>query len=794
MEHWQEFELNFAQQGGAITFSDNSRLMINEFLRANFSNNSAKNYGGVIFWVDAISMSECTGSRRDNQEICLVLDFTTCTKMSVSLIQFRFMHNTAGNAGTVFYGGNLDLCRVKFKYHYDYSCPMFHNSRVINAIQAIQTFSYSVNDDSATSNISSDPLQICTCENNEANVTVILCDPPSKSINTIRGKEFTMLVATVGQNKGINPSFVRTSLDNEVQISAKQRVQCTGKKCTRITYRLHSAKNFTTLVLFPDGPCRDIGISRREFSIKFLPYPDGFFLRGSECVCDERLQEYTTKCSVSDNSIERLSKTFWVGTLYENGSYGGLILHSTCPLDYCMHTPVYIKLDNIDIQCNHNHFGTLCGSCNTNYSIAFSTLHCLPCSNRYLALIIPFALAGIALVIVLLLLQLTVATGTMNGLIFYANVIQASRSIFFNPGDTNILTVFIAWMNLDLGIETCFYDGMSVYVFTWLQFLFPFYVWFLIFLIIKLSHYSRQIARIFGTNPVSVLATLFLLSYSKILRAIIFALSTTSLEYPDGTNKQVWLYDGSVPYFRRVDHIILGAFAIAILLFLFLPYTLILLFDHWLQAYSHWCLLSWLNKIKPFMDAYHAPYKKQTRYWTGLILLLRCVLFLTFALTSQSNLKIYLVVITSISAGLATLAWIHRGIYEKFLLISLSRLSSSTCVSFLVTYHVNRSMQCQISHAFIGIGFATFICIILYHINLSLSKTSLRQKLLSTRSRVDENVKILCNFKFGQERNRQQAMLLQNDQVRDLSNKAPTKSTVELCEPLLLDTNTHSYQ
>ena len=90
---------------------------------------------------------------------------------------------------------------------------------------------------------------------------------------------------------------------------------------------------------------------------------------------------------------------------------------------------------------------------------------------------IPFALAGIALVFLLLIFKLTVAAGTINGLIFYANVVAVNRSIFFPPNETNILTVFIAWLNLDLGIETCFFDGMDDYVKTWLQFVFPLYVW-----------------------------------------------------------------------------------------------------------------------------------------------------------------------------------------------------------------------------------------------------------------------------------------------------------------------------
>ena len=110
------------------------------------------------------------------------------------------------------------------------------------------------------------------------------------------------------------------------------------------------------------------------------------------------------------------------------------------------------------------------------------------------------------------------AIGTVNSLIFCANVIQANRSLFLPPGETNILTVFITWLYLNLGIETCFYDGMNAYVFTWLQFLFLFYVWFLIALIIVVSRYSDKTAGILGNNPVAVLATLVLLSYSKLLR------------------------------------------------------------------------------------------------------------------------------------------------------------------------------------------------------------------------------------------------------------------------------------
>ena len=121
-------------------------------------------------------------------------------------------------------------------------------------------------------------------------------------------------------------------------------------------------------------------------------------------------------------------------------------------------------------------------------------MHCIPCGNTYLALILPFAAAGIALVALLLFLHMTVAHGTLSGLIFYANVVQGNWQIFFPPGETNILTIFITWLNLDLGIEMCFYDGLDVFVYTWFQYLFPFYVWVLVGLIIFLCRHSTTIS------------------------------------------------------------------------------------------------------------------------------------------------------------------------------------------------------------------------------------------------------------------------------------------------------------
>ena len=132
----------------------------------------------------------------------------------------------------------------------------------------------------------------------------------------------------------------------------------------------------------------------------------------------------------------------------------------------------------------------------------------------------------------LLVCKLTVVTGTLSGLVFYANVVGVNRSIFLPVDSADVFSVFIAWLNLDFGIETCFYNGMDAYSKTWLQFVFPVYIWVIVGLMIFLSHFSCRFTKLLGNNPVSILATLILLSYAKIVRTLITVIYIAYLEYP----------------------------------------------------------------------------------------------------------------------------------------------------------------------------------------------------------------------------------------------------------------------
>lgn len=69
---------------------------------------------------------------------------------------------------------------------------------------------------------------------------------------------------------------------------------------------------------------------------------------------------------------------------------------------------------------------------------------------------------GLAIVLLLLSLNLTVSMGTINGLVFYSNIVYLNRDVLLplnqGTGQThmdNVITLlftFQAWMNLDFGI------------------------------------------------------------------------------------------------------------------------------------------------------------------------------------------------------------------------------------------------------------------------------------------------------------------------------------------------------
>ena len=371
-----------------------------------------------------------------------------------------------------------------------------------------------------------------------------------------------------------------------------------------------------------------------------------------------------------------------------------------------------VTLTKPDSQCNYNHSGILCGACQPGLSLALGSERCLPCSNKYLVLLIPFALSGPVLVGFIKFLDLTVSQSTTNGLIFYANIIQANHYIFLPWRSTNILSVFIAWLNLDVSVDTCFFEGLDAYYKTWLQFAFPFYIWSIAGLIIILSKYSSRVAKVMENNSVPVLVTLFLLSYAKLFRIIISALSYTILYTSEG-RKAVWSADGNVDYLG-IKHMFLFVVAMASLLFLWLPYTLILFLGQWLHMCNCRLIVRFLFKMKPFLDAHYAPLKDKHRYWFGALNLVRAAVLLVSSLIPADHSNIITI---SVLTSAVLLTFVGIVVYQntQVSLLNMGFLLNLILISGSSFYaQIVGGDSVAYAYTLIGLAFLQYVGLIIF--------------------------------------------------------------------------------
>ena len=177
--------------------------------------------------------------------------------------------------------------------------------------------------------------------------------------------------------------------------------------------------------------------------------------------------------------------------------------------------------------------------------------------------------------------------------------------------------------NLDLGIETCFYNGMDDYTKMWLQLAFPLYLIIIVISLIIGSRYSSKIQRITAQRALPVLATLFLIIYTKLLVTVcvvFFGLSTiTHLSRGHIHTTVVWSVDTKIPLLSLKYSIIIAM--CLILLLVLLPFNILLLFSRKLSCFK------FVSTLKPLLDAYFGPYKDKYSYWTGMQLAMRGVFF-----------------------------------------------------------------------------------------------------------------------------------------------------------------------
>ena len=730
---WIEFNENSAEEGGGLLLESNAKLYIIQYdsdfyqdrlsdFSIVFQSNSA-NYGGAVYIDDYTnSVGACSSTSQSPTSECFfqVLSRYIAYGSELYTTHMGFFGNHAMKSGPILYGGLLDRCtRSPF-------------AEIINKFGDIPINGVSYFEDASSINnrdlasISSGPVQVCPCINGQRNCSY------TPHINVKKGQIFTVSLTVIDQVGHPVNATVSGYLHSTKSELIQGQLNFITKTCERINLRALSPHNSEQLTLYAsDGPCRDAPHSSTNVNIQFIPCnqcPIGFqpVEISCDCYCNDDIKDYVSCNSTSELLVRKFD--IWIAYINQT-SIAGYLIYLHCPFGYCYEGGVPVNLNEPngeDAQCRFNRSGLLCGSCQPGLSLSLGSSQCLSCPSYwpalFLSITIAAIIAGIVLVILLLALNLTVAVGTLNGLIFYANIVAVNRSILLPFAKSNFITIFISWLNLELGIETCYFTGMDAYTKTWLQLVFPTYVILLVFLIIIISHHSLRFSDIIGRrNPVATLATLLLLSYAKILQTGITALSYATIVYPDGHKAVVWRPDATVNYLTG-KHIILLVAGVVILLGS-LVYTVLILCCHWLQFCSRWKILSWVTnpKFRTFIEVYTVPYASTHRYWTGLLLLLRIILYLITALNFSGNPTIVLAsVVFTIGLILFLKSLIGRvytnwGVDFLETLFFLNILSFALFTWLALNAHLN---QRAVAYVSVITSFILLLMIVLYHIHL----------------------------------------------------------------------------
>ena len=772
------FENNSARVGGALKVCEASLVFVHNGTHIRFINNSAQK-GGAIY-----VQQFCT----DTWPLCFVqvaISNEIPVVEFIKLMQVEFINNTAATAGDALYGGDLDVCSTIVPYYmnntqqsnyYWYSKEIF----LYGMFKFYQKY--------GPSWISSNPRGVCFC--NKSDITSSVCTNTKNTIQRYPGEIFTVSVITVGQMNGttlgvINVSLVDEDSGSHYLSSLLNGQQQSHAECVQLDYIMNSNRDSAQIDFKPITP--EIATKYKTetvtLTVQLLQCPLGFQLSKVPpyiCICSPLLLKLATYmynsqivCDINSQTISFKQKELWFGchdAEQRNLSLtcNSLIATSESCDFYCRNaenisnTTVEISVTDIDSQCRSGHTGILCGACMPEYSrILGGTFECRKnCTNKNLPLIlITFIASGFIVIIIIIALNLTITEGTLNGLLVYTNIIQTYFSEDLS-GFGKICWVFISWINLTLGIKSCFYKGMDAYQQIWSNFAQVFYYLTIFILIIFLSRKFMLITRLFGRNIIKVLATLIFLLYSNLLFATLntFRYVHLSIATSNGTHytKLAWYYDGNVPYFGFKHAMLFITALVCTMAMLIFVFSLLLI--QCLQKQSHlWCL-RWVERLRPFYEACNGPCHDNYRFWPGFLLFMRSGLYIVNSVIPShidAMLRIKMLITTAIFVIIMSLSCIFpKGVYKRWPLnvLEFSFFLNLCITSAILGLSYNRHLNVSAVYTSVSISALTFLGILVYHLHSQMKGTIIYKKIAARCSQLACCVRRHKNEDFDDER------------------------------------------
>jgi len=404
-----------------------------------------------------------------------------------------------------------------------------------------------------------------------------------------------------------------------LKLRSKPQVNLVYTNCTTLSYTIRSNSSKWCMLHLRMATSEAIVYS---YNITLKTCPLGLILHDGLCICNPTLVNAIVglTCDVQTGMFVRPPNS-WIAVNPKN--HTDVVYIQPCHFDYCSFSSIEVDIkneSNVLNQCISGRGGIACGACGKGLGTIFGSSECKKCTNAGLFLIPVFAVVGLLLVFILFVFNITITDGKLYGFISFVNILNV-YSFWIFPTH-NITYIIASLLNLDVGFEVCFYNGMTNYTATWLRFVFPAYLLLIVLGLAIASRYSTRIEMMTRRRIIPVSATLYLLTLNKLVLItgeVLFSY-TKVYHLNSKTSEIYWSMDTDVQLFSA-KYTLLFTFCLMIFIFVLMPITIFLLFPGYCYK------ISFISKtFRPFIDAYQAPFKDDHRYFLGVEFLLKTII------------------------------------------------------------------------------------------------------------------------------------------------------------------------
>ena len=378
---------------------------------------------------------------------------------------------------------------------------------------------------------------------------------------------------------------------------------------------------------------------QKKVNVILKKCPLGYVYNTTSQICECVKTNGIVSCSAGTACIR---KGYWLGEV--DGRYttslceSGICNSSSNNCNRCAHdmsNDDYCQLPATENgQCLNNRAGRLCASCEQDYSFTFGITKCVQDSTckQGQGIVTPFlnivfVVMTFFLIIFVLKFDYKLSSGYIFCFVYYFSIVNHLLPTSL-VGNTLLAIVSILESVTQLNpqflgyLPICFFQKLEPLAQQAFLFINPIIISILVLATISLSKCcSKRIA--FKDNTlIKAICLLLLLSFT--------AITETSFRIMNGVTfagiDQIYVtIEPQIKYFSTNKHIPWFILGIAVIVFLVIPFTLLLLLAPLLTRCFN------MNKIKPFLDEFQGCYKDNFRWMAGYYFLCRFIYYIVLA-------------------------------------------------------------------------------------------------------------------------------------------------------------------